>query len=194
MARPKGTGKIAKALTLKEIVSIDKYLVGTRYELRNRALFHLGLGSGMRIAEMLSIRVKDISPCDIILGNRIVPINDSARIHLMSWLNSRDTLNGESPLFPSQKYPHQPMRIVYVVQMFSEIFIKAGVPSASTHSMRKTFIMDLVNSGEDIEEIQDRVGLQFGSIVKYLKRRKSKSRVIKCRSYPSARAIRVQTP
>ena len=69
--RPRGTGGKAEELTPAEIRRIDKCLTGTRHELRNRALFYLGLGSGMRIGELVALAVKDVAPHGKVLS-RIV--------------------------------------------------------------------------------------------------------------------------
>jgi integrase/recombinase XerD len=192
MARKKGSSQIAKELTQEEIQRINNFLIGTRHELRNKALFNLGLGSGMRIAEMVEIQIKDVSPCEIALCDRIVPISDSARVHVLNWVNSRVILNKESPLFPSQKHPEQPMGVNYAVQMLSQIFADAGVSNASSHSMRRTFIRGLINAGEGIEDIRDKVGfLRLATMVKYFRKKPRDIKIVKCRSYPKGRVTRV---
>ena len=73
--RPRGTGGKAEELTKDEIKRIDKCLTDTRHEIRNRALFYLGLGSGMRISELVNLRIKDVAPHGAVL-NRVVPTRD----------------------------------------------------------------------------------------------------------------------
>jgi len=59
--RPRGTGGRAEELTQDQIHRIDKCLTGTRHELRNRAIFYLGLGSGMRISEIIGLEIGDVA-------------------------------------------------------------------------------------------------------------------------------------
>ena len=42
MARPKHTGGKAKELTAKDIRRFNKWLIGTRHEHRDRAIFFMG--------------------------------------------------------------------------------------------------------------------------------------------------------
>ena len=59
--RPIGTGGKSAALTSDDIHRVDRCLTGTTHELRNRALLYFGLGTGMRIAELVGLTVGDES-------------------------------------------------------------------------------------------------------------------------------------
>ena len=69
--RPKNTGGQAEELSPEEIRRIDRCLAGTLCEHRNRALLYMGLGSGMRIDEIVKLKIRDIAPHGKILS-RIV--------------------------------------------------------------------------------------------------------------------------
>jgi integrase/recombinase XerD len=182
MPRPQGSGGTAKELTAQEIKRIDKCFAETRYEHRNRAIFFLGLGSGMRISEIVNLRIKDVRPYgklvdELVLEkhstkakkSRTVAISDQAQKHLQTWLDSRDDLEHDSPLFPSQKYPRRPMGTNYAVQLMSKIFKDAVVPNASSHSMRRTLINRMDKNGERIKVIQEQVGhTNLSTTQKYL--------------------------
>ena len=153
MPRPKGTGGSAKELTPKEIKRIDLWMANGRHALRNRAMFYLALGSGMRISEVTQLNISNVRPHDEVMEeialakhstktkkSRTVAITEQARVLLKEWLDSREDLNGDDTLFPSQKHPRRPMRPNYAVQMLSKIFSDAGVPNASSHSLRRTLI------------------------------------------------------
>ena len=182
MPRPKGTGGAAKELTPKEIKRIDLWMANGRHALRNRAMFYLALGSGMRISEVVGLNVSDVRPHDDVLEeivlekhstktkkSRTVAVTEQARDILREWLDSREDLEGDAPLFPSQKHPRRPMRPNYAVQMLSKIFSDAGVPNASSHSLRRTLINTMDRNRERIKVIQEQVGhANLSTTQKYL--------------------------
>jgi integrase/recombinase XerD len=136
----------------------------------------------MRISEMVNLRIKDIYPYgklvdELVLEkhatktnqSRTVAISEQAQKHLQAWLDSRDDLEEESPLFPSQKHPRRPMRTNYAVQLMSKIFEDAGVANASSHSMRRTLINRMDQNGARVKVIQEQVGhANLSTTQKYL--------------------------
>jgi len=173
VGRPKGTGGIAKELTKNEVERVNRWLAGTRHELRNRAIFYLGLGTGMRLAEIVGLKIKDVAPhgkliSEIVLekhrvkGKKSVTviISKQAKTHLKVWLDSRKTLPElDDPVFPSQKHPRKPMNANWAVHMMSTLFHDAGVANASSHSMRRTHInKSLRTEGVIVTDVQEQVG------------------------------------
>jgi len=173
--RPKGSGGKAEELSTSEINRIDKCLVGTRHELRNRALLYLGLGSGMRIDEMMGMRLKDIAPhgagsdllSRIILEkhstkskrSRTIIVSRQALKHLRAYLEDRHPApRPKDPIFAGGKSRHKPMNSTYAVQLLSKMFIKGGVPNASSHSLRRTHANSLRRNGVDLMIIKEQLG------------------------------------
>lgn len=170
--RPKGTGGKAQRLSSDEVRRIDKCLTGTRHEIRNRALLYIGLGSGMRIGELVSLRVKDVAPYGKVLNrivlekhrtkdkeSREIDLSPQAVAHLRTWLSSRYPLpSPDAPVFPSQKNPGKPMNRTWAIQMLSKMFKDAGVANASSHSLRRTHIDELRRTGADMNIIREQVG------------------------------------
>jgi len=172
--RPRGTGGKAKELTPEEIHRIDRLLEGTRHEKRNRALFYLGLGTGMRISEIVGLEVEDVLSRGrvrnrIVLEkhstkskrSRTVAVSRQAVQHLQTYLKARfPTLSRASgPLFPSQKKPKQPMSSTNAILTLKRMFAAAGVASkASSHSLRRTHANTLRRNGVDLKVIQEQLG------------------------------------
>ena len=139
--RPTGSGGKAEELKVDEIRRIDKCLTDTRHEHRNRCLFYLGLGSGMRISEIIGLRFKDVAPHGQVVGrvvlekhrtkskrSRTVAISRQAIGYLKKYFETLDTKSDDAPLFPSQKNPDKPMNSTWAVQMLHSIFRQAAVP------------------------------------------------------------------
>ncbi len=170
--RPQGTGGKAEELTRDEIKRIDKCLAGTRHEIRNRALFYLGLGSGMRISELVGLKIKDIAPHGNVLNrivlekhstksktSRTVALSKQAVTHLKTYLENRDKpLGPNAPLFPSQKHPKKPMNRSWAIQLLDGIFKDAAIANASSHSLRRTHANSLRRNGVDLMIIQEQLG------------------------------------
>ncbi len=170
--RPKGTGGKAEELSQAEIRRIDKCLTGNRHELRNRALLYVGLGSGMRISELVALRVKHVAPHGRVLNrvvlekhstkskqSRTVALSKQAVSHLRDYLKSRTRpLEPDAPVFPSQKHPRRPMNATWAVQLLDKMFVDAGVANASSHSLRRTHANSLRRNGVDLMIIKEQLG------------------------------------
>lgn len=151
---------------VKDIDAIKRSLKSR--SMRDYALFVLGINSGLRISDLLNLRVKDV----VEPGNRRIkicdrmqirekktrkakdfPINTPARTALGEYLRAEQLCN-ESVLFPSRKgckaiSPVQAWRII------SDAAKSAGISERiGTHSMRKTFAYHAYKKGVDISHLQ----------------------------------------
>jgi len=169
--RPRGTGGKAEELTPDQIRRIDKCLTATRHELRNRALFFLGLGSGMRISEIIGLEVGDVfsngKTFDRIVlekhstkskRSRTVAVSKQAVKHLQVYLDSLPARpRPPDPLFPSQTRPRRPMSDTNAITTLKRMFQSAGVEHASSHSLRRTHANTLRRNGVDLKVIQEQL-------------------------------------
>lgn len=173
MARPKGTGGVARELGPEDIKRLDRCLLSTVHEHRNRALLYLGLGSGMRIAEMTKLRLRDVSPHGSVLEevilekhstksgrSRTVALSKQAIKALELYLEASGRRQGdlEAPLFPSQMGSARPLHPRSAVRLFRQMCEQAGVAGASSHSMRRSHANALRRRGVDMKIIQEQLG------------------------------------
>jgi integrase len=173
VARPKGTGGKARELSTAEIHRIDKCLTETRNEARNRAMLYLGLGSGMRIAEITGLRIRDIAPHGEVVSqvvlekhstkskrSRAVHLSPQAVKRLKAYLRERAEAadRPELPVFPSQKRPTEPITANSGVTILKKMFNVAGVENVSSHSLRRTHANRLRRNGVDLKIIQQQLG------------------------------------
>lgn len=170
VGRPFGTGGKAREISPQEIRIIDQCLINTRWEHRNRCLFHLCLGGGFRISEASGLRIKDVRPNGKILSeivlekhscksgkSRTVFLTKQSQDHLKKYLDNRGEVSGSDPLFPTQKSPNRPMLANVATQIIGRIFKLAGV-AGSSHSMRRTHANSLRRNGADIKIIKEQLG------------------------------------
>jgi len=129
---------------------------GGKYRLRDRAIFQIGIFTGFRISEILSLKI-----CDVLRNgevresvtvnkawmkgrkeSRTTPLHSCARAAIRDWI---DSLHGENQLAESPLFPRQGTNMRLSPKTYWTILksaaSKAGVPTEriGTHSMRKSF-------------------------------------------------------
>jgi integrase/recombinase XerD len=173
--RPTGTGGQAKELSPREITRIMKILEGTAHEHRDRAILWMGLGTGMRVGEIVSLKDSDVLGADgevfpaIRLEkhstkskkSRTVDVHPIARVALAAWITHRNVnyppnkINGW--LFPAARSVGHLSPQGAVVAL-DQVFDRAGVEHASSHSLRRTHANMLRRNGADFKIIQEQLG------------------------------------
>jgi len=139
--------------------------------LRLRALIELAYASGMRVSELLALRVEAVrrDPTHLIVRGkggkeRLAPLNVAARAAVADWLVARDAARNsdapESPwLFPSRGRTGRltPRRFA---QLLDKAAIAAGIEPArvSPHVLRHAFATHLLEGGADLRVVQTLLG------------------------------------
>ena len=149
------------------------------YEVRNRGLFMLGVSTGGRISELLSLTISDVyqnkKPVSDLLYSksivkggevsRSVPVNADGRRsidELMNWHRRHygNPIASTRPLFPSR---HQsgtvPMHRQTAHDILKDAFTAAGLNGKlATHSLRKSFAQRVYEQSGDIFLVQELLG------------------------------------
>ncbi|CAL1692122.1 Tyrosine recombinase XerD [Brevundimonas subvibrioides] len=139
--------------------------------LRMIALVELAYASGLRVSELLGLRVEAVrrDPAYLIVRGkggkeRLAPLNASAREAVKAWLIARDARCPEkapdSPwLFPSGAASGHltPRRFA---QMLDQAAVDAGIDPArvSPHVLRHAFATHLLEGGADLRVVQTLLG------------------------------------
>ena len=154
--------KGARALTAEEIQSIKKSFFGA-YEVRDRSLFLIGLYTGSRISELISLNVGDVYQHEKIVKTlelrkaitkgkktRQVPLNLEARETiegLIEWKRQYgENLEPDTPLFVSRKKEGRLTRIQAHRILQAAYHENQLTGNVTTHSMRKTFATTLAKN------------------------------------------------
>ena len=133
------------------------------------ALIELAYASGLRVSELLALKVEALrrDPAYLIVRGkggkeRLVPLNESARFSVRSWLSLRDQdpRNAASTwLFPSRGASGHltPRRFA---QLLDQSAIDAGIDPArvSPHVLRHAFATHLLEGGADLRVVQTLLG------------------------------------
>jgi len=166
--------KGARKLSDDEIAQIASSFRG-KYAVRDRTLFILGLSTGGRISELLSLRVKDVwqysKPVDTIYfrksrtkgqrHGRAVPIKNAAKNaiqELIQWYQEQVIeLSDDTPLFFSQKGGSITRQHAHDIlnQAFTTAKLQGRV---SAHSLRKTYANKLLQQGGNLYAVKEALG------------------------------------
>ena len=169
--------KGTRPLNNNEILLVSACFDGT-FEIRNRGLFMLGVSTGGRISELLSLQIADVyqngRPVtdllyskSIVKGgevSRAVPVNRDGRQaidDLISWhIDYYGITEADRPLFPSRNGQGQKrMSRRTAHDVLKTAFEAAGLNGhLATHSLRKSFAQRLYDRTGDIFAVQEMLG------------------------------------
>jgi site-specific recombinase XerD len=171
--------KGCRALSGLEAAQVAGGLAG-RWALRDRALLQLGLRTGYRVSELLSLKVGDVwklgqvadrvtvarrnrkgKPC----GHTVI-VNQAARDALAVWIGAladAGELDPAGHLFRSQKGSGKAITRRQALRVLRAGFDQAGLTGPlGTHSLRKTFAKAVYQaSGHDLLKVQKLLGHAF---------------------------------
>ena len=147
---------------LKKIDTIKKLL--KQQNLRDYCLFVLGINSGLRISDLLKLRISDVSEKGKIKDRirlrekktnkfKDFPLSNSTKSALKEYLKTRE-YNENEPLFISRKNKGFLLR-QQAYKIINDVAKSVGIKGKiGTHTLRKTFGYHAYNNGYDITLIQ----------------------------------------
>lgn len=159
-----------RALSAAEVRALISVITNPR----DRALFTLLAGSGLRVSECCALRAGDIElrgdgagivhVLDGKGGNvRAVPVADSVVATLSAWTVSSGLRLGDASdtrtLWPGDKHPDRPITRIRVYQLLEGYAKQAGLPrKISPHNLRHTFGTEFYRSRRDPVAVADALG------------------------------------
>jgi site-specific recombinase XerD len=175
-----------RALTDTEVKAVVSKISGA-HELRDKALFILGMRSGFRIQELLSLCVGDVVENGRMreritvarrntkgqIASRSVILHPEAAEYVFTWIKSLG-LRAHNPdcyLFVSGRGDNQPISRVQAWRILDSAFEAAGITGKTgTHTMRKTFAKRVrVAAKNDLLVVQKALGHKnIDSTISYL--------------------------
>lgn len=148
--------KGCRPLTEAEVARLRQSF-GGRYARRDHALFLLGVKSGFRISELLSLRVGNVWQGQQVvervtvrrrhmkrqIEGRTVLLHPEARVALAAWLGELQAAGPcpvETYVFQSRKGPNRPISRRHALRVLREAYDANELTGPlGTHAMRKTF-------------------------------------------------------
>jgi integrase/recombinase XerD len=165
---PKKEQKLPVVLSVEEI---DALMVASdgdeNLEIRNRAMLELLYGSGLRISELLELKLSDLHVnmgfINVIgKGNkeRIVPIGAECAYHLKRYLTDARPYMKKTPgdiLFVNSR--GEGISRVGFYKVLKKLTLKAGImKEVSPHTLRHSFASHLLDNGVDLRVVQELLG------------------------------------
>jgi site-specific recombinase XerD len=129
---------------------------------RNRILLEIGFNTGLRISDILEIKVKDIfSNSHINLQEkktgktRKIKLNSKAKELIKEYIDDNSLLNNDY-IFQSRKGDNKHISKVQAYRIIKKLAKKAGLEEkVGTHSLRKTFGYHHYKKYKDITMLQE---------------------------------------
>jgi len=165
---PKKEQKLPVVLSIDEVDALIEATTGDKpLDLRNRAMLELLYGGGLRITELLDLRLSDLHInmgfIDVIgKGNkaRIVPIGEEAAFAVSEYITKARTHLKKIPgdiLFVNSRGSE--ISRVGFYKTLKKIAIKAGISKEiSPHTLRHSFASHLLENGVDLRMVQELLG------------------------------------
>jgi integrase/recombinase XerD len=166
---PKKEQHLPEVLSLEEIDKMIAQIDLSKNEShRNRAIIEMLYGSGLRVSELVNLRLSDIYLQEgymRITGKgskqRLVPISAEATKWFQYWLIDRNTLNIKqeaSDIAFLNRYGRQLTRAM-IFTIIKQLATAAGITkNISPHTLRHSFATHLLQNGADLRVIQQLLG------------------------------------
>lgn len=162
-----------KPLSEKEIKDVEKAIAKGDFGKRNLALFLMGRFTGLRISELLSLKVADVvnhgkiadsvtvKRCNTKkkLEGKTLPLHKRAKKALEDYL-TEGTREGADYLFKSREDFNRPITRVQAYRIIRQATDSCRISGkVGTHTMRKTFANQIHEScGRDLAKTQAALG------------------------------------
>jgi site-specific recombinase XerD len=151
---------------LDKIKDMKKHLLLGKNGLRNNLLFTLGINSGLRISDLLKLKIIDVldekgKPIERIQlkekktkKNKDFPLGKNVQKAIKEYVSSLENIDLEQPLFKSRK-GNKPISKVQAWEILNNAADWIGIKeNIGSHSLRKTFGYHAYINGADITRIQ----------------------------------------
>lgn len=166
---PKTGRKLPEVLTVKEVddllSAIDLSTVNGR---RNRAMLETMYSGGLRVSELVNLRVSDIFAAEGFLKitgkgskQRLVPIGSQALKEIEHYMPDRNLLpsvKGHEDILFLSRFGKRLTRVMVftIVRILAE---KASIKKKiSPHTLRHSFATHLIEGGADLRAVQEMLG------------------------------------
>ena len=167
---PKLNQYLPEVLTVEEINAlVDAIDVSTAEGQRNRAIIEMLYGSGLRVSELVNLKLSDMYLDDgfmRVLGKgskqRLVPISDESKKQFLLWMECRRASvieqDGQGDYAFLNRRGHQLTRVM-IFTIIKRLCAAAGIQkNISPHTLRHSFATHLLQNGADLRVIQQLLG------------------------------------
>jgi len=166
---PRGWKRLPKTLSAADVEALLKQPDNSnRISVRDRAMLELLYATGLRVSELIGLRVQNVNlerGFLLVMGKgskeRVVPMGDAAIRAIEEYLSDarQSLLQGKESelLFISQQRKGMTRQTFWErIKLYA---IKAGIPqNVSPHTLRHSFATHLLDNGADLRSVQAMLG------------------------------------
>ncbi|MCM1273018.1 MAG: site-specific tyrosine recombinase XerD [Clostridium sp.] len=193
---PKIEKKSPETLNIEEVsLLLEQPSKSTPKEIRDKAMLELLYATGMRVSELISLKLEDVNLsmnyilCRDANKERVIPIENAAKAALENYISTaRDGMcEGSEYLFTNLKGSQMTRQGFW--KLIKSYAKKAGINKDITpHMIRHSFASHLVTNGADLKAVQEMLGHSDISTTQiYLRSRRSKIKEEYDKAHPRAR-------
>ena len=164
VSAPKKRKKLPKTLDIDNAAKLFDSNPKSPLELRDRAMIELLYGSGMRLAELVDLDLRDL---DLVNGfatvtgkgnkTRVVPLGSHATEAVHRWLETRRGVRASDPLFTGRGNNRISPRTVQA-RLKRLSMHDLGTDVLHPHLLRHSFASHLLESSGDVRAVQELLG------------------------------------
>ena len=165
ISAPKSANLLPKAIDADLINQLLDFLPKEWIDYRDKAMAELIYSSGLRLSELCSLNISDLSlkdqSCRVVgKGNKMrdLPIGSMALKALESWMSKRSEVEINEPeaLFINKMGNRLGARTVQ--ERLKKLSVKQGVPYLHPHMLRHSFASHVLESSGDLRAVQELLG------------------------------------
>ncbi len=160
---PRLRQKAPTFLTEKEVFLLEVACYKSKDQLRDRMLVGFALHLGLRLSEIIGLRIRDIEGAWVRIVRKgdkeqRLPFPESLRVIWQQWLGERRQDRPEDFVFAGRKLD-SPMTSRSVQLLLKTIVKRAGIQKRiSPHSLRHTFATTLASRGANLVALKELLG------------------------------------
>ncbi len=134
---------------------------------RDVAILETIYSCGLRISEMVGLRVEDVDWAEQIVRvrgkgkkERLLPISKTAMAAIKHyWTHLAEPPTGKARVFLSETKKRSPMSGVMLQRRLKDYLVRAGLdPSITPHKLRHSYATHLLDAGADLRSVQELLG------------------------------------
>lgn len=165
---PKLTKSLPHVLSSEEILKLLDIKLKDKFSYRNRAMIELAYGSGLRVSELVNLKLNDVDLEECIVRTmgkgskeRIIPLGDYTLIALQEYLEIyRDSLikkeNCDYLFLNNHGKKMTRQGFFKIIKLLAK---EQGIKTNfSPHTLRHSFATHLLDGGADLRSIQEMLG------------------------------------
>ena len=161
---PKQRERLPKTMDPDQTAQLFTERADTVIDVRDRAMLELLYGSGLRLAELVAIDIRDLDLANGFVRvtgkgrkTRVVPVGGAAAEAVRAWLAKRPQARGSDPLFVGRGNNRMSPRNVQL-RLKKVAARTMGNDGLHPHLLRHSFASHVLESSGDLRAVQEMLG------------------------------------